>query len=278
MNYAISLSQTTAKKVLVITLLFSIFGISCNKDETPVPEPAPGIPPKSTMIMDFADFTETDTTSGKSTATYNHWGWATTNILVWNIAISINLAIPVASFHEAINHEGVYNPETSTWIWSYNFYAGGIVHLAELHASLVSEGVKWEMYISKNNHYTNFLWYSGISNLTNTHGHWEMNKNPQESTQYLYIEWNRDIDNGTADIKYTNIIPDNEDNGSYIYYGVNNELPYNAFYDIYSVSQANLNNIKWHRETKDGRIRDEMHFGDFDWRCWDNSLQDTACE
>ncbi len=273
-----SLSPALAKHLSGILLILTIFFVGCNKEETPILDPAPDIPPKSTMIMDFADFTEPDTTLFKSTTTYQNWGWAATNIVVWNVAITINLAVPVASFHEAFNHEGVFDPETNSWVWSYNFMAGGVAHLAKLNASLVSEGVQWEMYISKNNHYTDFLWYSGLSNLTNTHGYWNLNNKPQEPFEYLHIEWNRDIENETADVKYSNVIPGNANNGSYIHYGITNELPYNTFYDIFSVSQNNINNIEWNRENKNGRIRDEIHFGDFEWKCWDTSLLDTDCE
>jgi hypothetical protein len=29
--------------------------------------------------------------------------------------------------------------------------------------------------------------------------------------------------------------------------------------------------------TKEGRTRDEAHFGDLDWRCWDANLDNTTC-
>lgn len=271
-------TQTFTKHLMIIILLAAIFFVGCNKDEDPIPDPAPDIPPKSTMIMDFSDFTHNDTTILKLTYSHQHWGWAAANIVIWNGIIAAHMAVPIASFHEAFNHEGVFDPDTDTWVWSYNFIAENIMHLAQLHASVVNEGIEWEMYISKNNHFSDFLWYSGISNSTNTQGYWSLSKTPQNPTDFIYIEWNRDPEGETANIKYTNVIPEHVNNGSYIHYGINNDLPYNAFYNIYSVSHENMNNIEWNRVTKEGRIRDAMHFGDFDWRCWDTALFDSDCE
>ena len=201
-----------------ILLGLLIFIWSCN-DDPPTPIPAPGIPPKSTMVIDFEDFTDQDTSSYKAGDSYQHWGWAATNVGFWHTAVSLTMIVPIASFQEAFNHEAVYDPDSESWKWSYNFWAAGALHLAELHASLVNEGVLWEMYISKNNHYSNFLWYSGISNTTSTSGFWELNKDPDNPTDFLYIEWNRDLTDETGDVKYTNVIPGDEGNGSYIHYG-----------------------------------------------------------
>lgn len=270
-------TQKSARLVMglffVATLIFS----SCEKAETTVPETAPELPPKSTLVMDFSDFTETDTTYYKSSMSHMHWGRAVTHVLAWNTVITFTLAIPVISFQEAFKHQGIYDPNTGSWVWSYNFFAGGVMHLAELHGSLVEEGVKWEMFISKNNQYTDFLWYSGIANLTNTSGYWELNQNPSNPNEFLYIEWEKDLSDETAEIKYTNVIPGNPGNGSYIYYSVNNDLDYNAYYDIYGSQEDNLINIQWHKTNGNGRIIDEVFFDDTDWRCWDENLLDVSC-
>jgi len=251
----------------------------CNKDEDNNDindNPAPQLPPESSMVMDFS-FLDGDTAKYKSTMTYKNWGWAAVNVTVWNAVLTLTLVVPVAAFYESFNHEGVYDPETGSWVWSYNFNAGG-VHLAELHASLVPEGVKWEMFISKNNVYNDFLWYSGTTNLSNTEATWELNHKPEDPTPFLLIEWERDTQTGNSDIKYTNVVPGGVENGGYIFYGVNNSaIPFDAFYDIYSANYDNLINIEWNRTLKDGRIRDEHHFSDFDWRCWDEDLLDIEC-
>ncbi|OQX78371.1 MAG: hypothetical protein B6D61_05745, partial [Bacteroidetes bacterium 4484_249] len=222
------------------------------------------------------DFVNGDTSVYKSTMTYKNWGWAATNVTVWNAVITLTLAVPIAAFYESFNHEGVYDPATDSWVWSYNFNAGGI-YLAELHASLVAGGVKWEMYISKNNTYNDFLWYSGITNLNNTAATWELNHKPEDPTPFVLIEWERDIQNENANIKYTNVIPNGSENGGYITYGIENDSILDAFYQIYNKGQDNITDIKWNRTTKNGQVRDEKHFGDFEWKCWDENLMDIIC-
>ncbi|MCF8367936.1 MAG: hypothetical protein K9G76_02750 [Bacteroidales bacterium] len=263
---------------LFLAMLFLIVS-SCTKEEDPVlNKTAPDLPPENSFAINFNDFSDIDTTAFKSSLTYQNWGWTATNVAVWNTVLTITLVVPVAAFYESFNHQGIYDPDTDSWVWSYNFFAGGVAHLASLHASLVSEGVKWEMYISKNNQYSDFLWYSGVSALDNTHGYWELNQNPQEPNEFIYIEWNRNLSDGTAEIKYTNVIPGNASNGSYIYYGIDESQNFDAFYNIFAIAEDNMVNIEWSRADKDGRVRDAFHFGDFDWRCWDMNLMDITCE
>jgi len=151
------------------------------------------------------------------------------------------------------------------------------VHLAELHASLVEGGVRWEMYISKQNSYNDFLWYSGTTNLNNTQATWELNLKPQNPTPFLLINWERDTQTNTAEITYTNVVPDGPENGGYIYYGTDSSNMLDAFYHIYNKGQDNLAEIEWNRTTKNGRIKDEHHFNDSEWKCWDENWLDVVC-
>jgi len=266
---------------LVILLIIAIIPTGCNKDEESnvEPAPAPELPPTSSFVMDFSDFPDDDTTKYKSSYayTYQNWWWAATNVAVWNAVLTITLVVPVAAFYESFNHQGVWDPGLNAWVWSYNFVAGGAIHLAELRGSLDANGIYWEMYISKTNVYNDFLWFSGSSNSTNTAGEWHLNENPNNPNEFLQIEWNRDVTTGEADIKYTNVKPGAPGNGGYILYGVNNSVPYDTYYTIYNANNNNLTDIEWNRTTKNGRVSDELHFGDPDWRCWDENLQDIIC-
>lgn len=266
-------------RLLFITLtIILLLPLSCKKsEETTETKPAPELPPQSSFVMDFNDFTNVDTTATKNTMTYHNWGWAALNVGVWNSILTIGLVVPVAAFYESFNHEGVYDPETSSWVWSYNFNAAGSVYLAQLHASLVTEGIQWQMYISKNNGFSDFLWYEGISNLVNTEGNWHLYESPESPAEILLIEWHRDIPNNAADIKYTNVKPEAPDNGGYIFYSIDAAEPYNANYDIYNATNDNLTEIEWNKTTKNGRVKDAVHFGNTDWNCWDENLMDNTC-
>jgi hypothetical protein len=260
---------------LLIVLLLIAGTQSCKKDkETKV---APEMPPASTLVMDFNDYPNADTNGIRDIETYHNWWWAAINVNVWNTLIAVGLAVPVASFAEASNHEAVYNPDTDSWTWSYNFTVAGTIYLAELQASLVTDGVSWKMYISKENAFTDFLWYSGISNLTATQGSWLLYKSPQEPEELLEITWHRDPANSTADIKYMNVVPGGAENGGYIFYNITNDTPYNAFYDIYNKGQDNHTDIQWNRTTMEGQVKDPVHFGDAGWHCWDVTKVDIVC-
>ncbi|MCD4730937.1 MAG: hypothetical protein K8R74_10075 [Bacteroidales bacterium] len=260
---------------ILITLIFS----GCNKDDENPAGPAPNLPPESSFVMDFSDFTISDTTNVyKNSLGYQNWGYAATNVFVWNTIITITFAVPVAAFYESFHHEGVWDPDVNAWVWSYNFVAVGVTHLAQLQGSLVNGGVKWEMYISKNNVYSDILWFWGITNGANTEAEWHLNANPQNLEEVIAIEWNRNIATGEANIKYTNVQEGAQEEGGYIIYGIANNEFYNAYYDIYSSSQDNLLEIQWHRINKNGRVKNELHFGDEDWRCWDENLLDIDCE
>ncbi|KPL16217.1 MAG: hypothetical protein AMJ92_13060, partial [candidate division Zixibacteria bacterium SM23_81] len=121
------------------------------------------------------------------------------------------------------------------------------------------------------------LWYYGDADLFLTEGTWILNKDPEEPEPFVGIEWHRKVQDTTADIKYTNIVPDGPENGGYIFYGITNDTPYDAFYDIYNKGYDNLTNIEWNRATKDGQVKDPHHFEDEEWHCWDGDLEDIEC-
>ena len=120
--------------------------------------------------------------------------------------------------------------------------------------------------------------------VNGTEGTWTLYRDtvtpyvPTNSIPYVGILWHRNTSDGTYDIKYTNIIPNGPENGGYITYGIINQTPYYAFYDIFNKGQVNLTEIKWNRTNKDGRVRDSLHFGDINWHCWDTTLANDTCE
>jgi hypothetical protein len=271
--------RTFAVSPIVLICLLLFLMAACQKDENGTEiKQAPQLPPEASMVMNFDDFADIDTTAYKSGLSFQNWGWSALNVGIWNAVIKVALAVPVAAFYESFNHEGIYNTETNKWIWSYNFIAGGAIHQASLHASIVPDGVHWQMYISKNNAFSNFLWYEGTTNTANSTAVWHLNEKPANLNEFLLIEYQKDLQSNIEQIKYTNVNPSSPGEGGYIQYGINNSLDYNAFYNIYHIEQDNMLNIEWSRTMKDGRVRDENRFGDLEWRCWDIDLQDIICQ
>jgi hypothetical protein len=279
-----ALRLVTSWVLLVGTLPWAT---GCNTNVQPVPgDEPPEIPPASTLVMDFDEFAAQDGGAAKGHPTNydlttmqaapgSNWSWAALKVGVWSVVITVGLVVPVAAFLESFNHEPQQQSDGS-WVWSYDVNVGGVTHTAELHALAVGGDIEWNMFISKEGHYTNFNWFSGVSNLIATEGTWALNKNPDDPTPLVGIDWTRNPADETGDIRYTNIVPGGPENGGYIYHGITTDA-FDAFFEIYNKGQDSLTYIEWNRTTKDGRIEDSARFGDEEWHCWDTDLQNTDC-
>ena len=245
---------------------------SCKKDDDDdeVIPTSPELPPQEAFVMDYSSFQ-----NNKKEKAIQNWGVAVTKISVWNLVLTVNLAVPIASYAAALSQQPVYQGEM-TWLWSYDFKVGLIEYTAKLYGKLQDGEIEWKMYISKGNLFSDFLWYEGKSKLDKTGGNWKFYHKYSDPIQYLDIEWSRDITASTATIKYTQT--SGENSGSYITYGKTLDLDYNAFYEI--LNKANNNNvkIKWNTLTKNGRIQDPGYFNNEEWHCWDKNLQDINCD
>jgi hypothetical protein len=271
---------------LIMTAVIAVAAFpGCGDDGGTSVEPtAPDLPPISTFLMDFSDFAHERLAASAASdqgadaaLTRLNWTFAASNVVVWNSLITFGFAIPVAAFLEAFNHEATRQPDGS-WLWDYNFTVGAI-HLAELYGTVEGDEVVWEMYISREGEggYTDFLWFYGRSALDGSEGTWTLNQDPESETPVVGIVWHRDTGAGTADIKYTNVVPGGPEYGGYIHYGITGVIPYDAFYDIFNAGRDNHTDIEWNLEDKYGRVKDASHFSDEDWHCWNGALEDTLC-
>ncbi len=273
--------------LLLTAMLPGVTG--CNSTIQPAPdeEQAPDIPPASTFVMDFSDFgsaaapkitVEGATWADPATQQVgrgSNWAFAALNVGVWNVILTVTMAVPVAAFVESFNHIPVRQAD-GTWVWSYDVTVGGVLHSAELHALAVGGDIEWRMFLSKDGFYTDFEWFSGVSNLVGTEGTWTLNRDPDDPTPFVGIEWNRDPTNETADIRYSNIVPDGPENGGYIFHSITDDS-FDASYEIFNKGQDNVTTIEWSRTSKEGRVTDAVHFGDTDWHCWDAGLLNITC-
>lgn len=268
-------SKMSLSIILILFVSVSLILQSCSTEPK---EEAPSPPRAEYFTIDFGAFPDTTTSGpfpkGMETLTYANWGWAATNVAVWNSLITLTLIGPVATFNTTIQEEPVLQSD-GRWLWTKNFSVFGVPHTSKLYGETVSEGVEWEMYLSKENAFTDFKWYTGFSNLPLTEGNWILFKDPDSSVEFIRIDWHRNQQGG--DIKYTNIIPGHQDNGGYIYFEKNNASPFDRFYDIYNKNMDNLTEIEWNSVLREGRVLDALHFGDPDWHCWDMDLMDTVC-
>lgn len=265
---------------VLMILLPAILLNGCGDNTDPEDSDAPGLPLLSSFLMDFSDFLSAaaqmksvDNNANAYPPSKQHWDWATINVVVWSAAVTIVTTVPAAAFAESFNHNPVQS-DSGTWVWSYSFTANNLNHDAELHGKIVNSEIQWKMYISKENSYADFLWYTGASNLILTEGTWTLYKDPNDRTPFIEIEWHRNLLNDTGDIKYMNIIPGDPENGGYIFYGKTTDPVYDAFYNIYNKGKDNNTDIEWNRATKVGQVRDPRHFGDTVWYRWDEYQND----
>lgn len=237
---------------------------------------APLLPPKSSFVIDFSEF-ENGAKSEALYQTYHNRNLAVLHVAVWNTVIFVHLAVPVASFLEAFNHEPIEQADGS-WLWSYEVPLGNTTYTAKLYGKGEGLNVTWKMYISKTGFgaFTDFLWFEGTSHIAGISGEWTLYQSPTQNIPFVGIEWYRNVD-GTFGTTYTNIVPGGPENGGYISHGFTKETPYNAFYDIFNKGQDNLTEIQWHTVNKNGRIKDPKHFGNTNFHCWDSTGADIVC-
>jgi len=253
--------------------------VSCEDDKTTNPQDqAPTIPPQTSMIINFDEFPDTSSIGGMDyqVVAKRNWSWAAGHIAVWNSVLTLTLAIPVAAFVEAFNHQPIKQSDGS-WLWQYNITVQEALYTAKLNGKTVAEGVEWKMLLTKEGEYTDFEWFTGFSNLPASEGTWMLNKDPNSPSAFLSIEWKRNTQEETADVKYTLLSPALPQDGSYIFYGKTNEVPLNRFYQIFKAESNNVIDIKWSYESYFGRVKDSIYFEDTNWHCWDDRLDDTDC-
>lgn len=267
------------RSLAVYFLAFTFILSSCSEDSgigTP-PGPPPEIPPASTFEMDLNQLpTNAGGRIGGRTNAKGNWGHAVIGIGVWNLVLGVATIVPVAAFKASISQTPVFIGD-NTWQWTFNFEVSSVQHSAKLQGKLVSDGIDWKMLLSKAGDYTDYEWYTGHANSEHTEGTWTLNFGPDQNKPFLQIDWNRNTDNTVADIKYTSIDPDSPAQGGYIQFGINEESQFNAFYDLFDNQEQNFVEIDWNRTTHEGRVRNPKFFGDDDFHCWNNKLDDVDC-
>ena len=278
-------------RFLIILITLGIFLSSCTKEDI-----APELPPQGSFVLEIDDIWKDqvpepaamspgmpESMKALSALLGAFFVYAAASIFWWNTVLTAHLFIPSAAFLESFNHEAVWDRPSGTWNWTYDVDLPLATFSANLRAETSGDIVKWSMFISKSGGYTDFLWFTGESNVNNSSGWWTINKNPEGIKEdefgipYIDIEWNINTD-GTSDITYTNIEPESAENGNYITYGIVNDTDLDAYYDIYRKWEENEVNIKWNKELLYGRVLSMNHFQDPYWHCWNQLFKNIACE
>lgn len=257
-----------------------------DKEETTGPEAqAPDLPPQSSFIMPMGQFDTAGHTLkaepvGQQALTVQNWFHAAVNVVGWSAAVGFTMAVPTASFVASFGATPSYQGD-GWWAWSYNFTALSANYSAKLKGRIVADSVEWQMYITKQGTYTDFLWYSGANDIPATGGWWILKREPTTPVDWLRIDWSRDTTNSTAEISYMIVESGAVNEGSYIHYGTTVGGDYDRFYTIHSEEFVpdlpRTINIEWNSVDENGRVQDANYFYDTLWHCWNDSLQDIDC-
>jgi hypothetical protein len=280
--------KKTFSLFIVIILAAGLFN-GCKKKGDP-----PVLPPLETMKIDFSNFASS-LKSAEIAGSENdikgiengNWQFASSVAGFWNLLLTINLAIPVASFAESFNQTPSYL-DNKTWQWTYSVNVLAATYKARLTGQISDNDVKWEMYITREGvgAFSEFLWFVGTSALDANSGQWVLNHSAAFPEPMLQVDWTRT--NGTvASIKYTYIRTKKDNrttepfNGSYIEYGLTN-ASLNAFYNVHFYESTILNSfvdvfIEWSTTDHNGHVKAFYHFNDNNWHCWNSGGNDILC-
>jgi hypothetical protein len=257
--------------VLILAIGLTMTFTSCEK----TPEPM-DLPPKESLTISLDAFPESSTKSASGPVF--HWAYSVLNIAGWNLVIAANVVIPVAAYAEAFNHTPVYLGD-NTWEWSYSITQGVHTYVASLIGErLNNEEFSMEMYLSKSgvNPFDEVMWFSGVVRYDHTEASWKMNMDPYNLRPFMDIDYHKDFEAGTADIRYTSTDPQNAVYEGFIEYGIDPEFEYDAYYTIQR-AMNDVTEIEWNMTSAAGRVRDQVHYLDANWHCWDTMLADVDC-
>lgn len=262
-----NLSKITVVVLLAFVLVGTFSLTSCKK------KVAPELPPEGAFVM--ADLSGDTTSKGL----YGNFGYAALNVAVWTTITNVGMAVPVAAYKMALTQEPVH-VSGNKWVWEYQVGVGLVIvktYTVQLYGETFDDRVEWELHVSFNGEFDDFIWYTGTHNIEATAGEWIIYKSPSENHEFVKVDWTRNKDDGTGTIKYTNIEPENVENGGYIYYGNDQDGTFNSFFDIFNKGDNNLIEIDYNTHTHVGRVKSEFWFFDENWHCWNEQFRDDFC-
>jgi predicted small lipoprotein YifL len=273
------------KKSFSLSLIIAFAVVTfwgCEKKGDP-----PALPPAESMTIDFSYFTSSKKsativpeTKGNKAVENTNWTVAATVAGVWNTILVTNLAIPVAAFNAAIENKASYL-ENKKWQWSYSVNVLAATYKARLTGQLLTDEVKWEMYISKEGvqPFAEFKWFEGTTSLDGKSGQWILTQSQAEQVPMLQIDWEK-TGSEIGSVIYTYIKTGEAFKDSYIEYGkTTGDL--DAFYNVHfwETNRAKFVdvNIKWSTTLYNGRVKSLEYFQNENWHCWDGNGNDTDC-
>jgi hypothetical protein len=265
------MKKRVLNKVKVLPALLFMLVISfngCEKDK----EEKLQLPPESAFSIDLSPFADQEkSTAEPEPGTYINFAVARTAVAFWNVILGTVLAVPVYSYIKAFEFEPV-RVSNDKWKWSYEVSFLGKIYTAELYGEVVGSEVEWEMYVSQQGGFSDFLMYDGRCNIQRTEGYWRLYEYSSTPAEFLRIDWTYNWEEQTCSVKYTYTKEGAETKGNYIDYGITTDADYNAYYNIYSIIEDKYFSILYNTTTHEGMIE-----YDGNSYCWDSLWKDIQC-
>ena len=269
------------KKVTLFNRFFLIallsgYLLSCSQEDDPqAATEAPEVPPAATLEMKLYSFSEEDASNGRTMAE-GYWNVAHAKVgfVVWSNIIKLQLAVPTIALAEAFKQQPIV-VEEGKWLWTYSVDLDANYQVKLYANDRGNQQVGWEMYLSKEGEYKDYLWVTGTSTRSMESGAWTVNEGFSE---LMKIDWKKDAPNTVTELVYTQVKKGSEYEGSYVKYQVLDEGDYNISYSVYLSNEDNLFEVNYHTETQVGRVSDEKRFKDNAWHCWNSNFEDISCE
>ncbi len=256
------------KLLFVVLFLLTLVFKGCEKDK----EEKLQLPPESAFSIDLSPFAgQVKSTAVPEPGTRTNFAVAVTTVSFWNAIIAGVVAIPAYSYVKAFEYEPV-RVSNDKWKWGYDVSFLGTLYTAELYGEVVGAEVEWEMYVSQQGGFSEFLMYDGRCNIQRTEGYWRLYENPLAPAEFLRIDWTYNWEEQTGTVKYTYTKEGADTKDNYIEYGITTDTDYNTYYDLYSKPEDKYFKIRYNTTTHEGRIEYEGN-----WYCWNSLLYDVEC-
>ena len=264
------------KLFMGVAMMVCLMVLFTGCESEPVDE-RPELPPIESMVMDFSDFEGQPGGSKSSVISYANFTHAYLSVLYWNVTSTLTMALPVAAYGQALQQEAEYLGDY-TWEWSFNYTYEGLEYAVVLTGARINnETFSMEMTIGLAAlPGQGIKWFDGVVRYDHTHATWNLFK--EGEVKILEAEWHKDFESEAGDLKYTYPPADQEETGSYIMFKYMPQEVYDASY-IISLA-AGTTEIEWNVTSREGRVKDQVKFGDSNWHCWDslaNGLADRDC-
>jgi hypothetical protein len=256
----------------VLVLLPALLS-ACKDSTEPDNGTPPVLPPVASMQVDLSFFAQAGGAAEVASGAVGlNWAAAALRVGVANLAVSLVLAVPAATWAAA----GSQTPtvEEGKWHWRFNAQQGGVTHAAHVTGYLDGSESVWEMRITNTALGLNeFLWYDGRAALDGAAGSWSFHDAATGSaTEAGRIDWTH-ASNTSWRVDFTDTNSASPGAGDVLRYESSGTARNVSFVDV---STGETVEIGWDSVTKAGWLIAPAYNNGLK-ACWDASLNDAAC-